>query len=109
MASQRRLLNVRSRTRPRASEAMEKRSVSRSVFQAAAQPRHLAFNVGFMRGETPWLLAAQPGYSINAAPPLSWTSMRQTSVVLLFCVLALALVASVALWRMGDPGAPAGG
>jgi protein SCO1 len=35
--------------------------------------------------------------------------MRQTSVVLLFCALVLALVASVALWRMGDRAEPAGG
>jgi protein SCO1 len=35
--------------------------------------------------------------------------MRQTSVALLFCVLALALVASIGLWRMADRAEPAGG
>jgi protein SCO1/2 len=35
--------------------------------------------------------------------------MRRTSTVLLFCALALAIVASVVLWRMGDPAAPSGG
>ena len=35
--------------------------------------------------------------------------MRRTSVVLLFCALALAFAASVTLWRMGGPAASADG
>jgi protein SCO1/2 len=35
--------------------------------------------------------------------------MRRASTVLLFCALALALVASVALWRLGDRSAPQSG
>jgi protein SCO1/2 len=35
--------------------------------------------------------------------------MRRASTVLLFCVLALALAASAALWRLGDRAAPQSG